>query len=68
MSRRFLVTGASGFAAPHLINLLVKEGHEVHATIRGSNGRETDILDVVSEDNFNKITFHYLDLTHNHSV
>ena len=68
MRKKFLITGASGFAAPHLINLLLSEGHEVHGTIRGSNGRETDVLDVISEENFNKVIFHYLDLTHNHSV
>jgi len=67
-NKKFLVTGASGFAAPHLINLLLREGHEVHGTIRGSNGRETDVLDVITEENFRKIIFHYLDLTHSHSV
>jgi GDP-4-dehydro-6-deoxy-D-mannose reductase len=60
---KFLVTGITGFAGPHLANLLISEGHEVVGLIRNSNGRETDILDVVPEANFQKIKFVYSDLT-----
>jgi GDP-mannose 4,6-dehydratase len=56
---RYLITGITGFAGPHLANLLIRKGHEVHGLVRGSNGMETDILDVVSKENFDKITFHY---------
>lgn len=60
---RFLITGITGFAGPHLANLLVSEGHEVFGLIRNSNGRETDILDVVPEKNFQQLKFVYGDLT-----
>lgn len=60
---KYLITGITGFAGPHLANLLIEEGHEVHGLIRGSNGMETDILDVVPFSNFQKITFVYGDLT-----
>ena len=40
---KFLVTGITGFAGPHLAKLLLKEGHEVHGVLRGANGRETDL-------------------------
>lgn len=59
---KYLITGITGFAGPHLANLLIKEGHEVYGLIRHSNGRQTDILDIVSTENFEKITFVYGDL------
>jgi GDPmannose 4,6-dehydratase len=59
---KYLITGITGFAGPHLANLLLKEGHEVFGLIRHSNGRQTDILDVVPTENFEKITFVYGDL------
>jgi len=65
---RFLITGITGFAGPHLANLLDKEGHEVFGAIRCSNGRETDILDTVNVNVFNKITFLNCDITNNHNV
>lgn len=60
--QKFLVTGITGFAGPHLANLLLKNGHEVYGLIRASNGRETDILDVVPDSLFKKIHFVYGDL------
>lgn len=60
---RYLITGITGFAGPHMANLLIKNGHEVYGLIRNSNGRETDILDVVPEENFKQIKFVYSDLT-----
>ena len=59
---KFLITGITGFAGPHLANLLIDNGHEVFGLVRHSNGRETDILDVVPDDNFKKINFVYGDL------
>lgn len=59
----YLITGITGFAGPHLANLLIKNGHTVYGLVRNSNGRETDILDVVPEANFQKIKFLYSDLT-----
>lgn len=65
---KFLITGITGFAGPHLANLLLSENHEVHGIVRTANGRETDLLDILSYDNLKKIKFHYLDLKHYHSV
>ena len=45
---KFLLTGITGFTGPHLANLLIEEGHEVHVLIRGSNGRENDLRDFIS--------------------
>ena len=59
---KYLITGITGFAGPHLANLLIAEGHEVSGLIRHTNGRQTDILDVVSPEDFEKITFLYGDL------
>lgn len=65
---RYLITGITGFAGPHLANLLIKEGHEVHGLVRGSNGMETDILDVVDKKNFQQIKFHYGNLRDKHTL
>ncbi len=59
---KYLITGITGFAGPHLANLLLSEGHEVYGLIRNSNGMETDILDIVDAKNFSKIKFLYSDL------
>jgi len=59
---KFLVTGATGFAGPHLMNLLLKEGHEVFGLIRCSNGRQADVLDVMSIENYNAIIWLFSDL------
>lgn len=65
---KFLITGITGFAGPHLANLLIEEGHDVHGVVRTANGRETDLLDVISNENLSKIQFHYLDLKNYFSV
>ena len=49
---KFLITGITGFAGPHLANLLHSEGHEIHGLIRNSNGREQDIRDVVNDEDY----------------
>lgn len=59
---KYLITGITGFAGPHLANLLYKEGHEVYGLIRRSNGMESDILDTVSQECFNAIKFFNADL------
>lgn len=59
---KYLVTGITGFAGPHLANLLIEERHEVHGLIRGSNGRENDLRDVISDENFENIKWLYGDL------
>jgi nucleoside-diphosphate-sugar epimerase len=34
MSTRFLVTGANGYIAMHVIKLLLNDGHQVRGTVR----------------------------------
>jgi GDP-mannose 4,6-dehydratase len=65
---RYLITGITGFAGPHLANLLIKNGNEVHGLVRGSNGMETDILDVMSVEDFSKLIFHYGNLRDKHTI
>src|SRR5262245_15353393 len=65
---KYLITGITGFAGPHLANLLVGEGHEVVGLVRASNGREQDIRDVVPDAVFGKLGFVYGDLTHLRSL
>lgn len=59
---KFLITGITGFAGPHLANLLYAEGHEIYGLIRRTNGMETDIRDVVPDEVYNTINFLYADL------
>ncbi len=59
---KYLITGITGFAGPHLANLLLKENHEVHGLIRNSNGREQDIRDVMNDEEYANLIFHYSDL------
>jgi GDPmannose 4,6-dehydratase len=66
--KKFLITGITGFAGPNLAKLLIAEGHEVHGVIRTPNGRQTDLLDILTLDEYNKIKFHYLDLKHYYGV
>jgi GDP-4-dehydro-6-deoxy-D-mannose reductase len=58
----YLITGITGFAGPHLANVLLNDGHTVYGLLRNSNGMETDILDIVEAENFSKIKFIYSDL------
>lgn len=60
---KYLITGITGFTGPHLANVLHREGHEVYGLVRSSNGMETDILDICTDEVFNSITFVYSDLT-----
>lgn len=59
---RFLITGITGFAGPHLAHLLHQQGHEIVGLVRCSNGRENDIRDVVCDQVYNAISFVYGDL------
>ena len=59
---RFLITGITGFVGPHLANLLIDEGHTVYGLVRGSNGREKDLLDVITSEKLESIIWIYGDL------
>ena len=65
---KFLITGITGFAGPHLANLLHREGHQVYGLIRRTNGMESDIRDVVPDDVYESITFVYGDLVNYRSI
>lgn len=65
---KYLITGITGFAGPHLARLLLLEGHTVHGLVRESNGREMDLLDVLNAGELERITFHYGDLLEFHSL
>lgn len=65
---KYLITGITGFAGPNLAKILLKDGHEVHGIVRTANGREQDLLDILTTDELSKIKFHYLDLKHYFSV
>jgi GDP-mannose 4,6-dehydratase len=65
---KYLITGITGFAGPHLANLLIAEGHEVCGLVRESNGREQDIRDVVPDHIYTKLQFVYGDLTNFRSL
>jgi GDP-mannose 4,6-dehydratase len=65
---KYLITGVTGFAGPHLANLLVRNGEEVYGLIRESQGREQDIRDIVPDDVYAKLKFVYGDLTHFRSL
>ena len=59
---KYLITGITGFAGPHLAKLLLDEGHEVHGVVRTANGREMDLVDVMTVKEIESIKFHYVDL------
>jgi len=58
---KYLITGITGFVGPHLANLLIGEGHQVFGLSRATNGREDDIRDIVSDNNYSKIKMVYGD-------
>tara|TARA_R110000824_G_scaffold396624_1_gene598314 strand:- start:1266 stop:2249 length:984 start_codon:yes stop_codon:yes gene_type:complete len=59
---RYLVTGATGFAGPHMINRILESGDEVVAMVRNLETCH-DIKNIVGEKNLKKIEFVYGDLT-----
>ena len=61
---KYLITGITGFVGPHLATVLETEGHEVHGLIRGTNGRETDIMEVMDPRTYSNLIFHKCDLLH----
>jgi len=59
---RFLVTGTTGFAGPHMINRILEDGHEVVAMARDMDKCQS-IVNIVGEDNLKLIDFVYGDLS-----
>lgn len=63
-----LITGITGFLGPHLAKQLISNGHNVFGMVRGTRGTEQEIKDLLTEDEFNKITFLYFDIVHYRSM
>ena len=59
-----LITGITGFLGPHLARQLIAEGHNVYGILRGTRGTEHEIRDLLTTEEFEKITFIYGDIVH----
>ncbi len=64
---KFLVTGATGFAGPHMINKILEEGHEVVAMARSLTSVRS-VVDILGEENMKKVNFVHGDLTELDSI
>jgi GDP-4-dehydro-6-deoxy-D-mannose reductase len=58
---KYLITGITGFVGPNLANYLIEKDNIV-GLVR-SEGKEEDIKDIVSDENYSKMKFLYGDLT-----
>lgn len=65
---KYLITGITGFTGIHLSKLLLQEGHEIHGLVRSINGRSIEMLDVLTNDEYQRIKFIYGDLKSFHSI
>lgn len=65
---KYLITGITGFVGPHLVNLLIQQGHAVYGLIRASNGREEEIRDIVLDKDYKKLNFVFADLIDFNSI
>jgi len=65
---KVLITGITGFLGPHLAIKLIQNGHQVYGLLRGTRGSEQEIKDLLTVEEFNKITFLYGDIIHFRTV
>jgi GDPmannose 4,6-dehydratase len=59
---KYLVTGATGFAGPHLINRILRDDEEVVALVRDLDTCR-DIENILGKENVERVKFVYGDLT-----
>ena len=64
---KFLVTGTTGFAGPHMINRILEDGHKVVAMARNMD-KCPGIVNIVGEENIDDIEFVYGDLADTDSI
>jgi len=64
---KFLVTGTTGFAGPHMINRILEDGHKVVAMARNMD-KCPGIVNIVGEENIDDIEFVYGDLADTDSL
>src|SRR5437764_3070479 len=62
MGKRVLVTGAGGFIGSHLVELLVREGHEVRAFLRYNGRDDRGSIDRLPEEIRRDVEVHRGDL------
>lgn len=60
---KYLLTGITGHCCPHLAKILLKDNHEVHALVRETSGRLTDLLDIMTPKELEAIHCHFADFT-----
>jgi len=65
---KVLITGITGFLGPHLAIKLIHNGHDVYGLLRGTRGSEQEIKDLLTVEEFNKITFLYGDIIHYRTI
>jgi dTDP-glucose 4,6-dehydratase len=66
--KKFLVTGAGGFIASHLVERLVSEGAHVRAFVRYNSRNDYGMLKLISADALSKIEIMQGDLRDNEAV
>lgn len=65
---KYLITGITGFTGTNLAKFLIGKNEEVHGLVRSGNGRNTEMLDVLDNNEYNKINFIVGDLKNYYGI